>query len=54
MEASISYTGDISNPERKKYNLQYYLKLADELVKAGTHILGIKASSSLLTVFSKH
>ncbi len=42
MEASISYTGDITNPEKKKYTLQYYLDLSDELVKAGTHILGIK------------
>lgn len=48
VEASISYTGDISNPERRKYNLQYYLKLADELVKAGTHILGIKDMAGLL------
>jgi pyruvate carboxylase len=32
----------VSNPDRKKYNLKYYLDLADELVKAGTHILGIK------------
>lgn len=44
IEASISYTGDVSNPDKKKYNLQYYLNLADELVKAGTHILGIKVS----------
>ena len=42
MEAAISYTGDVSNPEKTKYNLQYYLDLSDELVKAGTHILGIK------------
>ena len=42
IEAAISYTGDVSDPERKKYSLQYYLGLADELVKGGTHILGIK------------
>ena len=42
IEAAISYTGDVSDPERKKYSLQYYLNVADELVKAGTHILGIK------------
>jgi len=42
IEAAISYTGDISDPERKKYSLQYYLNVAEQLVKAGTHILGIK------------
>ncbi len=42
MEGAISYTGDVSNPERKKYDMNYYMKLADELVKAGTHVLGVK------------
>lgn len=42
VEAAISYTGDVSDPMRQKYSLEYYLKLADELVKAGTHILAIK------------
>jgi len=45
VEGAIAYTGDISDPSRTKYNLQYYLDLADELVKAGTHIIGIKVSS---------
>lgn len=45
VEAAISYTGDVSDPTRTKYNLQYYLDLADQLVKAGTHILCIKVSS---------
>lgn len=42
VEASISYTGDVSDPSREKYNLKYFTDLADELVKAGTHVLGIK------------
>lgn len=42
MEAAISYSGDVSNPEKKKYTLDYYVNLADELIKAGTHILCIK------------
>lgn len=42
VEAAISYTGDVSDPMRQKYSLDYYLKLADELIKAGTHILCIK------------
>lgn len=48
VEAAISYTGDVSDPKRTKYNLDYYVKLADELVKSGTHILGIKDMAGLL------
>ena len=42
VEAAISYTGDISDPTKTKYDLKYYLDLTDELVKAGTHVLCIK------------
>lgn len=42
IEAAISYTGDIADPTRTKYDLQYYIDLASELVRAGTHILCIK------------
>jgi pyruvate carboxylase len=42
VEAAISYTGDVSDPTKTKYDLKYYLNLADELVKAGTHVLCIK------------
>ncbi|XP_046967671.1 pyruvate carboxylase, mitochondrial isoform X3 [Vanessa cardui] len=48
VEAAISYTGDVSDPNKKKYDLKYYLNLADELVKAGTHVLGIKDMAGLL------
>uniref|UniRef100_A0A8C7KWJ3 Pyruvate carboxylase n=1 Tax=Oncorhynchus kisutch TaxID=8019 RepID=A0A8C7KWJ3_ONCKI len=48
VEASISYTGDVSDPMRQKYSLEYYLKLADELVRAGTHILNVKDMAGLL------
>ena len=46
VEGSISYTGDVSNPEKQKYNMEYYMNLADELVKAGTHILGVKVGQT--------
>ena len=46
VEAAMSYSGDVSNPEKTKYNLKYYLDLSDELVKAGTHILAIKVSAT--------
>lgn len=48
VEAAISYTGDVSDPSRTKYDLKYYLNLADELVKGGTHILCIKDMAGLL------
>lgn len=47
-EASICYTGDILNPSRSKYDLNYYVQLAKELEKAGAHILGIKDMAGLL------
>nr|XP_033326384.1 pyruvate carboxylase, mitochondrial isoform X2 [Megalopta genalis] len=48
VEAAISYTGDVSDPTKTKYNLKYYTNLADELVKAGTHVLAIKDMAGLL------
>lgn len=48
VEAAISYTGDVSDPTRTKYDLKYYLNLADELIKAGTHVLAIKDMAGLL------
>uniref|UniRef100_A0A6M2DLA5 Pyruvate carboxylase n=1 Tax=Xenopsylla cheopis TaxID=163159 RepID=A0A6M2DLA5_XENCH len=48
VEAAISYTGDVSDPTRTKYNLKYYTDLADELVKAGTHVLSVKDMAGLL------
>ncbi|KAL0266786.1 UNVERIFIED_CONTAM: hypothetical protein PYX00_009239 [Menopon gallinae] len=48
VEAAISYTGDVSNPNKTKYNLKYYTDLATELVKAGTHVLCIKDMAGLL------
>ncbi len=47
-EAAICYTGDISNPERSKYDLGYYVSLGRELKDAGAHILAIKDMSGVL------
>lgn len=47
-EACICYTGDILDESREKYNLNYYVRMAKELEKRGTHILGIKDMSGLL------
>jgi len=47
-EVSICYTGDITNPERTKFDLQYYLDLARSIEDAGAHILAIKDMAGLL------
>ena len=47
-EACICYTGDILDEKRDKYSLQYYVNMAKELEKRGTHILGIKDMSGLI------
>ncbi|QDT39034.1 pyruvate carboxylase [Stratiformator vulcanicus] len=46
-EASICYTGDISDPKRTKYDLKYYVNLAKELENMGAHILAIKDMAGL-------
>lgn len=46
-EGTICYTGDIFDPNRAKYNLNYYVKLAKQLEQAGVHILGIKDMSGV-------
>ncbi|MGI2034755.1 pyruvate carboxylase [Rhizobium panacihumi] len=47
-EAAICYTGDLTNSARPKYDLQYYVALAQELEKAGAHIIAVKDMAGLL------
>ena len=53
-EAAICYTGDILDPKREKYPLEYYLKLARELKAMGTHILAIKDMAGLLRPYAAY
>ena len=46
-EATICYTGDLSDPNESKYNLRYYLDLAKTLEERGAHILAIKDMAGL-------
>lgn len=46
-EATICYTGDILNPAREKYTLEYYVNMAKELEKMGAHVLALKDMSGL-------
>ncbi len=47
-EAAICYTGDIHDPDRAKYDLNYYVRMGKELREAGAHILGLKDMAGLL------
>jgi pyruvate carboxylase len=51
-EAAICYTGEIQDPNNKKYALQYYLDLAKQLEDEGAHILCIKDMAGLLKPYS--
>ncbi len=53
-EAAICYTGDILDPSRQKYSLSYYVRLAKELERMGTHILGIKDMAGLLRPYAAY
>ncbi len=53
-EAAICYTGDILDPQRTKYSLKYYVKLARELEKMGAHFLAIKDMAGLCRPFAAH
>ena len=41
-EATICYTGDIMDPDRQKYNLDYYRQLALDLQSTAADIIAIK------------
>lgn len=47
VEATICYSGDMLQ-RGKKYNLDYYLEITDQIVQMGTHILGIKDMAGTL------
>ncbi len=53
-EAAICYTGDILDPKRTKYSLNYYVGMAKELVKMGTHILAIKDMAGLCKPYAAY
>ncbi|WP_199430390.1 pyruvate carboxylase [Qaidamihabitans albus] len=47
-EVALCYTSDLSDPAEKVYTLDYYLKLAEQIVGAGAHVLAIKDMAGLL------
>ncbi|WP_024876641.1 pyruvate carboxylase [Saccharomonospora piscinae] len=47
-EVALCYTSDLSDPDERIYTLDYYLKLAEQIVGAGAHVLAIKDMAGLL------
>ncbi|MGX7418562.1 pyruvate carboxylase [Carnobacterium gallinarum] len=47
-EAAICYTGDINDPTRAKYSVDYYKDMAKELERQGAHIIAVKDMAGLL------
>lgn len=47
-EVALCYTGDLNSPTEVLYTLDYYLRLAEKMVQAGAHIIGIKDMAGLL------
>ena len=49
IEGTMSYTGDVADPSKGKYNLDYFLELSQKLVDMGVHSLAVKDMAGLLT-----
>ncbi|MEO7146583.1 MAG: pyruvate carboxylase [Terrimesophilobacter sp.] len=47
-EVALCYTGNLLDPAEDLYTLDYYLRLAEQIVDAGAHILAIKDMAGLL------
>ena len=53
-EVAMSYTGNLSDPNENLYTLDYYLKLAEQIVDAGAHVVAIKDMAGLLRPQAAH
>ena len=47
-EVALCYTGNLLDPREELYTLDYYLRLAEEIVGTGAHVLAIKDMAGLL------
>ena len=47
-EVAMCYSGDLLDPAEDLYTLDYYLRLAEQIVESGAHILAIKDMAGLL------
>ncbi|SDR85376.1 pyruvate carboxylase [Friedmanniella luteola] len=53
-EVALCYSGDLNNPAEDLYTLDYYLRLAEQMVEAGAHVLAIKDMAGLLRPPAAH
>ncbi|MGD7003896.1 pyruvate carboxylase, partial [Corynebacterium halotolerans] len=47
-EVAMAYSGNLLSPDENIYTLDYYLKLAEQIVDTGAHVLAIKDMAGLL------
>jgi pyruvate carboxylase len=47
-EVAMAYSGDLTSPGEDLYTLDYYLRLAEQIVESGAHVLAIKDMAGLL------
>ncbi len=47
-EVALCYTSNLLDPAEKTYTLDYYLRLAEQIVDAGAHVLAIKDMAGLI------
>ena len=47
-EVALCYTGNLADPAEDLYTLDYYLRLAEQIVGTGAHVLAIKDMAGLL------
>lgn len=47
-EVAMAYSGNLLDPREGLYTLDYYLRLAEQIVEAGAHIIAIKDMAGLL------
>lgn len=47
-EGTLCYTADLLDPDEDLYTLDYYLRLAEQIVQAGAHVIGLKDMAGLL------
>ena len=51
VEAVVCYTGDVSDPTKTKYDVDYYVNYVTELVECDIHIL-VRPDANLLLKFT--
>jgi len=47
-EVALCYTGDLLDPAENLYTLDYYLRLAEQIVGTGAHVLAIKDMAGVM------